>query len=494
MIQPHVVVIDDNVDLTDDIRELFEETGARVSVFGSAELAEPAIRDDPHDLALVDVRLPTRSGLALLPRLRDASPDGEIIVMTGAATVHSAMEAVRHGVHAYLKKPFDPADLLKLADRALSQVFLRRERTSLSRELARSEALHRAVIDTVDSLIIGVDEHHAVRLWNQSAASITGYSAAEARGKHVCDLLIGDGSRGRLEAIARAAEEGSEANARVPIRTRDGAERVVEWQAQPLAPDAAGSPLVLLAGTDLTERLELERRAAAAEAMAAMGRLTSALAHEIRNPLNAATLQLELLRRGAAKAGDEAATRRVEIVAAEIKRLSSLLDDFLGLARPKHLAIDGVDLARVAAQVYELHEPAAREAGLRCELRVHGDVPEIRGDEGRLKQALVNLLVNAIEATTGHGSSVELEVEAANGAVLLSVTDDGPGVPQGHRFLEPFETTKEGGTGLGLPIVKRIAEMHGGTLELEPRAAGRGTRARIRLPLDGRAKPMREPA
>lgn len=488
----HVVVIDDNVDLTEDIRELFEETGARVSVFDSAEMAEPAVAADPHDLALVDVRLPTRSGLALLPRLRAASPDGEIIVMTGAATVHSAMEAVRHGVHAYLKKPFDPEDLLKLADRALAQVALRRERTALSRELARSEALHRAVFDTVDALIVGVDEAHAIRLWNQSAARITGWRASEVRGRKVCELLAEGADRERLHLITEDAQQGGHGEARITIATRDGTPRVVHWQVRPLSADT-GTPWVVLSGTDLTERLELEARAASAEAMAAMGRLTSALAHEIRNPLNAATLQLELLRRGAAKAGDETAVRRAEIVTAEVKRLSSLLDDFLGLARPKHLAMAGVDLARVVAQVHELHEPSAREAGLRFELRVGEGLPHIHADEGRIKQAIVNLVVNAIEATAGRGSLVVLEAARSDGQLTVSVSDDGPGLPSEPRILEPFQTTKEGGTGLGLPIVKRIAEMHGGELSLESRADGAGARAVIRLPLPSDAKPLREP-
>ncbi|MCB9598020.1 MAG: response regulator [Sandaracinaceae bacterium] len=488
---PHVLVIDDNADLTEDIRELFEDTGARVSVFANPDEAEAFVKTDPYDLALVDVRLPTRSGLAMLPRLRQGSPDGEIIVMTGAASVHSAMEAVRHGVHAYLKKPFDPADLLKLADRALSQVSLRRERRLLSRELARSEALHRAVIDTVGSLIIGVDEQHRVQLWNESAAQITGWRASEAHGRDVCELLLPDGSRGPLHELTSEAQAGASGEARVPVRTRDGEERVVHWHVRPLIPDTAGGPMVLLSGTDLTERLELEARAASSEAMAAMGRLTSALAHEIRNPLNAATLQLELMRRSAAKAGHEGVLRRAEIVTAEIKRLSSLLDDFLGLARPKHFSMEGVNVVEIAEHVHALHEPSAREAGLECRLVVRGEVPRIEADEGRLKQALINLLVNAIEATTGRGTGVELEVGASDDAITLRVLDDGPGLPHGRRVLEAFETTKEGGTGLGLPIVTRIAEMHGGTLVIGPRSDGPGTEAVITLPLEGPAKAMR---
>lgn len=483
---PHILVVDDNEDLSEDIREIFEEIGVRVTLVGDAGEAEVLAGKDPFDLALVDVRLPTgESGLSLLPRLRDASPDGEVIVMTGAATLHSAMEAVRHGVFGYLPKPFDPDDLIRMAQRALSQVSLRRERTALSRELARSEALHRAVFDTVESMIVGVDEGYLIRLWNRRAAEVTGWTAREAIGKDACELLLEEGHRGRLHEMLTAAHSGAMQEARMGVRTRDGSPRIVHWHVRPLVSGTTRDRMALLAGTDLTEKIELETRAAEAEAMAVMGRLTSALAHEIRNPLNAATLQLELIRRSAGRIGNEGIERRANIVADELTRLTSMLDDFLGLARPKSLAMTEFDPVAVAWNVHTLHEPSAKEAGLELSVNVTGDIPAIRGDAARLKQALINLVVNAIDAAAGEdGGHVELGISVVDGTVLLTVEDDGPGLPADERILEPFATTKEGGTGLGLPIVKRIAEMHGGELSIGAREGG-GTRATIAIPAAG---------
>ncbi len=480
----HLLVIDENADLTENIRELFEDTGARVSVLASADGLEALARTDPFDLVIVDVRLGASAGASLLPRLRAVSREAEVIVMTGSATVHSAMAAVRHGVFAYLSKPFDPSDLLRLADRALGQVALRRERTMLSRDLARSEALHRAVFDTVGSLIVGVDDQHRVQLWNACAAQTTRWRAAEVIGRDAGEVLLAAAHRPALREMTAAAAEGGVREARFPIQTRGGDERTVGWHARPLVLDTMSGAMVLLVGTDLTERLEAEQRAASAEAMAAMGRLTSALAHEIRNPLNAATLQLELLRRSARKSKHESIERRALVVADELERLTSMLDDFLGLARPKHFAMAGVAPESIVEAVYELHEPAARAAGIDFSVSVRGEVPDIHADASRLKQALINLVVNAFDAMADQsGGRVEIELGVEGEAVVLAVNDDGPGLPDGQRMLEPFETTKEGGTGLGLPIVKRIAQMHGGELTLGPRPSG-GTRAAIVLPME----------
>lgn len=483
MTEPHVLVIEQNQDLAEDIGELLGDLSIRATLVGALDDAEREAQARPFDVALVDLA-GNGNGLALLPGLKTSSPDGEIIVMSGAATVHSAMEAVRLGVFAYLSKPFDPADLLRLVDRALGQVALRKERTSLSRDLARSDALHRAVLDTVDSLIIGVDPAGAIRLWNERAAVATGWSAAEATGQPVVEVLFRADDRDAIDALLRATLDHDRPDLRIPMQTRDGNERTVEWHFRPMT--ATGMSMVLLAGTDVTDQLELERRAADAEAMAAMGRLTSALAHEIRNPLNAARLQLELLRRRAGKAGDDSIVRRSGVVEHELKRLNSLLDDFLGLARPKHLALEGVDPVAVAARVFELEEPVAQEAGVELTLRVPDELAPIEADANRLTQALLNLVMNALDATTGRSDArVEIAVaQCDDGRISLSVTDNGPGLPTGHRVLEPFETTKEGGTGLGLPIVHRIAQMHGGTLELGAGPDDVGTQVEIRLPTD----------
>lgn len=484
-----ILVLEDNRDLAENVQEIFEETGAAVAICTSAEEAQTYLAHSRFDLAIVDVRLPNGvSGLDFVPKLKAASPHGEVILVTGNATLGSAIEAVRHGVFAYLQKPFDPEDLLTLGESALAQVALRKERIALAEELRRSEALHRSVIATVDSLIVGLDSEHRVRMWNRAAAATTGWSPDEMDGQDVCARLLDAADAPAFDAALRRAQAGHVSELQARVIARDGTRRIVRWRIAPLAPEEATYGLVLAAGTDVTEKLELEARAAEADALAAMGRLTAGLAHEVRNPLNAAKLQLEIMARTARRLEASEPRRtiesRVDIVKSELDRLSRLLDEFLGLARPQHVAMCSVDVRDVVAEVIELQAPVAENAGIKLEARV-GAVAPVRGDASKLKQALMNLVVNSIEAIGDRGSGrIWITVEYKDDKTIeIRVEDTGPGLPEEPKqLLKPFVTTKAAGTGLGLTIVNRIVELHGGRMDIGPREGG-GTVVQLVLPV-----------
>jgi PAS domain S-box-containing protein len=476
-----VLVVEDNRGLAENMAELLGELGAEVRVCANAEDAQRALADrelaEQLDLAIVDMRLPNAaSGLDLVPHVQRAAPLCAIIVVTGNASLGSAIEAVRHGVFAYLQKPFDTNGFLSLAERAFAQVALKREREALASELRLSEALHRSVIETVDSLIVGLDGEHRIRMWNPWAAQVTGWTALDVLGLDAYGLLPEDPEA--FDRAVTAATRGEVATVELAIRTKHGARRIVRWRMTPLSPSAHS--LILAAGTDLTERLELEARAAGAEALAAMGRLTAGLAHEVRNPLNAAKLQLELMSRAARvlppSKERESLESRTGIVQSELARLARLLDEFLGLARPDHLAIGPIDLGAVIREVIDLEQPVADAAGIELEVDLE-DVPLALGDAAKLKQALVNLIVNAIEAIRGDAGGgekrIRVSAHASGDRVEARIEDTGPGLSRApHELLEPFVTTKTGGTGLGLSIVKRILELHGGAFDIGPREGG----------------------
>lgn len=494
-----ILVVEDNLALADNILELFEASGARVTLHADSERALAAAAHEPYDLAIVDVRLQHGvDGLALVPRLRAQVPHGEIIVVTGNATLGSAIEAVRHGVYAYLQKPFDPEDLLALGGRALAQVNLRKERAALAQELARSEALHRAVVESVESLIIGMDRQHRARMWNRSAAETLGWSMSDVEGNDVAELLLNPEHRDEMKRAADAAIRNAlQSEVTLPVRTRGGALRTIRWRFAPMQLSGTQDPLVLATGIDQTERDRLAARAADAEALAAMGRLTAGLAHEIRNPLNAASLQLEILGRRAeqmSRNGEaENLRHRVTIVKAELNRLSVLLDEFLGLVRPAQVVHDSVDVGELITQVHVLHKDVAKQRAL----TMNADAPDapvyVHGDASKLKQALVNLVLNALDAVTGRPTGtiwLRAQVQEGGRHVALSVEDNGGGLDpaRAQEAFRPFVTTKEKGTGLGLPIVKRIAELHGGCVEVSARPGG-GTIVTIALPQVLRGSP-----
>ena len=193
-------------------RSCLQDGGVATAIAGDAKAAVSLAASREFDLALVDVRLPAgESGVDLVPVLRRGSPDMEVILMTANATLDHAIAAVRHGAFAFLLKPFAPEDLEAVSQRALAQVALRRERVELARELARSEALYRAVVDTADAIIVGVGTDGVVQIWNRRAAELTGVTAEDSRGRPSGELLVDplEGARARWgRALEQARSRG----------------------------------------------------------------------------------------------------------------------------------------------------------------------------------------------------------------------------------------------------------------------------------------------
>jgi PAS domain S-box-containing protein len=486
-----VLVVEDNEALADNMAELFELAGAQVRVSHTTRAALEAARERGFDLAIVDLRLQSSGdGLALVPALKKRAPHGEIILVTGNASLDSAIAAVRHGVFAYVLKPFDPEDLLVLGERALAQVQLRRERESLARELAASEALYRSVVDTVEALIVGLDAQGRVTFCNRHACDVTGQEPDSVSGAHFAALFGGERATDLAVLVRRASEGHVVRDRQLGLVMPSGEPRVMRWTLTPLTVESGTREAVLAVGIDVTERLDLERHSADNAAMAAMGRLTTGLAHEIRNPLNAAKLQLELLERAARRLEDTESgakiRERAAIVREEVESLARMLEEFLSLARPQALHRKPEDVAALLREVVELHAPAAAEEGVALELEVSSGVGRVLADRDRIKQAVVNLVSNAVDAMRPQGSgSIRIAAAAASNPDLVevSVTDSGPGIaPEvAAQLFEPFVTTKPAGTGLGLSIVHRTMELHAGTVRVEP-AAGGGTVVVLALP------------
>jgi signal transduction histidine kinase len=235
------------------------------------------------------------------------------------------------------------------------------------------------------------------------------------------------------------------------------------------------------------EKRELSRRAQMAEKLAAVGTMTAGLSHEIRNPLNAAALQLTVLERRVQKlaaAVQPPLLEPLQLVKDEIRRLDHILEDFLQFARPREFAPRPVNVATVVGKVLDLLEGEAERRGLRVS-RDLAPVPPVAGDEERLRQVVMNLALNALDALPRGGTlevSCRLE-QPEDPEVAIYVDDTGPGVPEvvRQRIFEPFFTTKAQGSGLGLSIVHAIVTQHGGSILVEE-APGGGARFALRLP------------
>ena len=246
----------------------------------------------------------------------------------------------------------------------------------------------------------------------------------------------------------------------------------------------------------VVERFQAAQAAAArAQRLAAMGQMAAGLAHELRNPLTA----MKILIQAAAEQEDGAALdwRDLEVLQQEIGRLDRIIQNYLDFARPPQLERSAIALRRVLEQTVELVRPRADQTGIFIDCRLPARIVEIDADVGQIRQVLLNLLLNAIDASP-EGETIVVRMhfepsEAPEGAsggtetpewVVIEVMDRGPGLPPklGDEIFEPFVSTKEAGTGLGLSICKRIVEDHGGHVTAENGPEG-GAAFTVRLPV-----------
>ncbi|HXV77989.1 MAG TPA: ATP-binding protein [Candidatus Polarisedimenticolaceae bacterium] len=244
-------------------------------------------------------------------------------------------------------------------------------------------------------------------------------------------------------------------------------------------------------------RLEHARQSAARASY--VGLLASGLAHEIRNPLNAMSMNLQMLEeelQGVELAEHDDLGELLESTKSEIQRLESLVNNFLAYARPSPPRLASRNLNGVVREVLKFLEVDFRQSKVELRSELEPLLPDTEIDDTQFKQALLNLLVNARQVLSAGGVVTVRTRAGARGEIVLEVEDDGPGIPREmrERIFEVFYSSRGGGTGLGLPIARQIIERHGGTIELDSEE-GRGTRFTIHLPRHhARGEPASPPA
>lgn len=219
-----------------------------------------------------------------------------------------------------------------------------------------------------------------------------------------------------------------------------------------------------------------------------LSRLLARLAHEIRNPLSSLDIHVQLLEEDLAQAPAQVrdkAAGRFEIIHGELHRLESMVKHFLSLAGPSSLDLQQVEVTEVVGHVCELLRPEAAARGVEVVMKIPEVMPPLTADPVRLTQALVNLVINAIQAVEGKGRvEVSMRMDAEKNVLAIEIHDTGPGIPLERRsaIFEPFFTTKTEGSGLGLWIVQQIVTAHAGVV-VASNAPNGGAVFAVHLPL-----------
>ena len=237
---------------------------------------------------------------------------------------------------------------------------------------------------------------------------------------------------------------------------------------------------------ELEKNRELQAQLQEAEKSAVVGRLASAIAHEIRNPLNYINLTLDHLSKkfspesGEKKETFEKLTRQLK---SEVERINQQISDFLRYSRPTKLDLHPCPPRRVIDNSLRIVEPQCEEQGIKVSVVERGEIPNLLGDPEVLRSVFNNLFINSVQAMEKDGGNLNVVVSSDADFVDIEVKDSGPGIPSENlaKIFQPYFSTKETGTGLGLAIVKKIIDDHKGSIEVESEV-GKGTSFKVRLP------------
>jgi len=273
----------------------------------------------------------------------------------------------------------------------------------------------------------------------------------------------------------------SEIAAETDLNTVGGIRRVsVSVQAIQEDGERMGA-LVTLRDLDSIESINTQLQVS--ERLAALGRITAGVAHEVKNPLNSMRLWLENLKESLPAEPDSGSQQAVQVLDKEIDRLDAVVKRFLDFTRPMDVRLEATQLADVLKEVIEIAKPQLQKSKILIAQLLPVDVPEVYVDRALLKQAVLNLVLNAVEAMPS-GGQLRLMLSRRGEMAEITVGDTGKGIPMENRqkIFQLFFTTRPGGSGIGLASTFRIVQLHNGSIDFTTEV-GRGTTFRIELPL-----------
>lgn len=382
------------------------------------------------------------------------------------------------GAHTSTLRHFSPDDIyfLQSVANVLAEAIERK----------RAEAWLHSLIQTTQDAVISTDRQGCIILFNPAAEHMFGYTQAEVIGQRV-NFLMAEPYAREHDSYIEHYERTGEAHAIGRIRSVTAKRKSGELFPIELSVTEARTESEVRYSAfirDISEKVQLQERLLERERLAAIGTTAATFAHEVGNPLNGMSLTAQILERRLAKRPDQAEDSIItplRTLMGEIRRLSLLLDEFRTLARRQTLYCKPLQLAQLVTDVLTTEAPEFEAAGVQIKQYLPRDLPLISADSEKLKQVLLNLCKNAMEAMP-QGGTLLVIISLVGSCLHLDISDTGAGIPDGIDIFEPFVTTKAQGTGLGLTVTRQILAAHHGSLTYHS-TPGQGTTFALTLPI-----------
>ncbi len=520
---PLIFVVDDEPGIAMLCNRLLTRAGYKVNVQTDPREAINYLRENRIDLLLVDIRMPEVDGFEVIQHAQRLQPDAAMLIMTGHGTVETAIRALRQGVDGLILKPFSKGselvDAVKLAladsqqKRDAARIQTLRPLFSVTESLL-SETRREPLLDLIINAICGhLHCSHAACYQRKEDGS---FSLLALRGKELpqpfLDLIVRvDASAipllinldGPGDPLLRKTLSDLELGALILVPILRPSLRMVLCAArevtdpplreadlelfQILARQAAvalENSRLYAEQLDYVRKVEESQKALLqAEKMAAAGRLSASIAHEVNNPLQAVQNCLHLA--GREDLPQEKRAEYFDLARTELERLILTVRRMLDFYRPGATSQEDVDLAEMLQYILNLMSKQLSESNVKIVVDFLGTIPTIKAVGSQIQQVFINLILNAMDAML-EGGILNITTRPIKGGVEVIFQDNGRGIPREKQenIFEPFFSTKDGGTGLGLTVSYNIVTAHGGTLELLPER-GPGACFRIFLPIGG---------
>ena len=488
---PKIIVIDDEAIMRDGSSRILAKENMEVVTAENGEAGLDKVKEAPDsfDVMLLDLMMPGMSGMEVLEQVKGIAPSLLVIVVTGYATVDTAVEAMKKGAYDFIPKPFTPDQLRIVVHRALEKKALeeeakrfRKEAEKSLKDVAKEKSKTHTIINSMTDGVLVVDKGGSVALLNPAAMRFLSVTA-DVLGKAVDDIQVEELSRAIKDVLERDTENLAGVSQEIQLQL-EGREVFLRCHAVPVR-DEEGA---LLGGVavlqDITQLKELERMKADFVAM---------VTHELRAPVAAIEQQLTVILKGLAGEINERQSRMLGRAKERAKGLLDLVKDLLDLSKIEAgmqvQYMEPVDIGSLLSKVVELMGPQAEQKGLIVEFDLEDGLPSVNADAANMEGVFTNLISNAIKYTP-EGGLVQVTGKKEGGYIRIDVRDTGIGISEKDlpRIFERFyrvkteKTRQIVGTGLGLSIVKQVVDAHLGTLDVQS-VENQGTCFTVRLPV-----------
>lgn len=347
----------------------------------------------------------------------------------------------------------------------------------MKEELRLLTERHEMILNTMVEGVYGLDADKKTVFWNKAAEEMTGYASSELLGHETHDRIHpSHGNQDKPCPILTAMGEGRQRH--VPddlFHRKDGSTFPVEYTVSPILNEGAEAAAAVVTFRDITELKHAREMVKRSEKLTLAGELAAGIAHEIRNPLTAIKGFIQLLK-------ERLPSSYYDIILAEIGRIELITGELLMLSKPQVVEFRPTHIPVVLDHVATLLESEGLMRKVQIIQKYEDNLPMIRCDANQLKQVFINMLKNSIDAMPD-GGTVTIEAKASSHEVAIAVRDEGVGISEDkiRKLGQPFYTTKEKGTGLGLMVSLNIIENHGGRVKVSSRL-GVGTEILVYLP------------